>query len=530
MTGNLLYSSPMTQATALEILQTGANVFLTGEPGSGKTYLVNQYVQYLREHQVAVAITASTGIAATHIAGSTIHSWSGIGIRRSLTKHDLEALTTMERLVKQITNTRVLIIDEISMLDAGLLDMVEEVCRVIRRDEAPFGGLQVVVVGDFFQLPPISKFGEPDAQFAFSARAWTEAMFEVCYLTEQHRQSDAALSGVLGAIRRGEAPAETHELLKTRQVTAGPAHAETTKLYAHNANVDEVNAERLATLPGDVHQFTMSHRGPKAKVEQLVRGCLSPEVLELKIGAVVMCTRNNPERGYANGTLGTVVQFSAAEGYPVIKTRTGRTMTVEPMEWAIEDGEHVTASIEQVPLRLAWAITVHKSQGMSLDAAVMDLSRSFAFGQGYVALSRVRTLEGLHLLGWNERALQVDPQIQEQDRTMRAASVAAEEAWRALPTSMKQERQEDFLRQSGGKIHVKPSTVVPGAVVDVPPHTKRLAEIREQYPRAYTPWTAEQDTRLLELHQANATMKSIAADLQRHPGGIRARLKKQGLM
>jgi hypothetical protein len=274
----------------------------------------------------------------------------------------------------------------------------------------------------------------------------------------------------------------------------------------------------------------MSHRGPKAKVEQLMRGCLSPEVLELKIGAVVMCTRNNPERGYANGTLGTVVQFSAAEGYPVIKTRTGRTMTVEPMEWAMEDGEHVTASIEQVPLRLAWAMTVHKSQGMSLDAAVMDLSRSFAFGQGYVALSRVRTLDGLFLLGWNERALAVDPVIQAQDQTMRAESDRVEATWQGVEKKVKQERIEDFLRQSGGKIHVKPSTVVPGEVVTVPPHSKRLAEIRQKYPQAYTPWTPEQDARLRELFEANATMKAIAADLQRHPGGIRARLKKHGLM
>jgi len=519
----------MTQDTALAILKTGTNVFLTGEPGSGKTYLVNQYVRYLRDHDIKVAITASTGIAATHISGSTIHSWSGIGIRKSLTKRDLDALTTMERLVKQITNTDVLIIDEISMLDAGTLDMVEEVCREIRRNHEPFGGLQVVLVGDFFQLPPISKFGEPEAHFAFTARAWSESMFEICYLTEQHRQSDAELSSVLSSIRSGEVLETMHTILHSRKVATHDEQLEATKLFSHNANVDEVNAERLAKLKGEVHAFDMSHHGPKAKVEQLTRGCLSPEKLELKIGAVVMCTRNNPERGFANGTLATVIQFESMDGYPIIKTRTGKTMTVEPMEWAIEDGETVTASIKQIPLRLAWAITVHKSQGMSLDAAVMDLSRSFAYGQGYVALSRVRTLDGLYLLGWNDRALLVDPIIQEQDRTMRSQSDSAEATWLAKDEKAMRERQEDFIRHCGGKIHIKPSTVVPGEVVDVPPHAKRLEEIRKQYPHAYTPWTEDQEEKLQELFKKDKTIGEIAKEMERHPGGIRSRLKKLGL-
>jgi ATP-dependent exoDNAse (exonuclease V) alpha subunit len=159
----------MTQATALSILKAGGNVFLTGEPGSGKTYLVNAYIRYLRDHDIRVAITASTGIAATHIGGSTIHSWSGIGIRTALSAHDVETIANTDRLAKQIQNTHVLIIDEISMLDASTLDMVEQVCRATRKSAAPFGGLQVILVGDFFQLPPVSKHGDAPAQFAFTA-------------------------------------------------------------------------------------------------------------------------------------------------------------------------------------------------------------------------------------------------------------------------------------------------------------------------------------------------------------------------
>lgn len=520
----------MKQSTALEILKTGTNVFLTGEPGSGKTYLVNEYVRWCRNHDVAVAMTASTGIAATHISGMTIHSWSGIGIKKSLTKHDLEFIADTDRLVKQINAAKVLVIDEISMLEAGTLDMVEQVCRTVRKTPLPFGGLQVVLVGDFYQLPPISKGDEPPAQFAFLANAWTEAMFEVCYLTEQHRQSDAALSSVLAAIRGGMIEDATHAHLETRRIDDLQAHADTTKLYSHNANVDDVNAERLQALPGEVHVFTMDMHGKKSMVENLVRGCMSPERLEVKIGAAVMCTRNNPDKGFVNGTLGTVVDFSEDQGFPIIKTRNGRRITIEPQDWEIDDGERVKARITQVPLRLAWAITVHKSQGMSLDAAVMDLSKSFAFGQGYVALSRVRRLDGLFLLGWNDRALRVDPVIQEQDRAMRAQSERTEQAWAARSALDQKKQQDDFLRASGGSVESKYAPIKRGVVVNVPPHAKRLAEMRKQYPQAYTPWTKEMDNHLTKLFADKKRIGEIAKELERHPGGIRSRLKKLGLM
>lgn len=516
----------MTQSTAFSILKTGANVFLTGEPGSGKTFLVNMYVRYLRDHDIRVAITASTGIAATHIGGSTIHSWSGIGIRKSLTKQDLEIIVNTDRLVKQIQNTHVLIIDEMSMLDAATLDMVEQVCRAIRKTPQPFGGLQVVLVGDFFQLPPVSKHGEEPAQFAFTAAAWAESLFDVCYLTEQHRQSDAKLSSVLAAIRGGVIEDDTLAHLNTRRVEHHDDHHHATKLYSHNANVDEVNADKLADLPGELHVFDMEHHGQKAKIEALTRGCLSPEHLELKVGATVMCTRNNPDKGFVNGTLATVVDFDDADGYPIIQTKSNRRITVEPMEWAMEDGEKVSARIIQVPLRLAWAMTVHKSQGMSLDAAVMDLSHSFAFGQGYVALSRVRTLDGLHLLGWNERALRVDPLIQAQDRLMRVASEAVEVAWSARTEEQHQKAQQDFIRACAGRMHAVEKTFVAGVATEVPMHPKRLAEIRKHFSKAYTPWSADDDARLAALHEAKVTLKEMSQQLQRHAGGIRSRLRK----
>jgi len=192
----------MTQQEALEILKAGANVFLTGEPGSGKTYLVNQYVAWLREHGIAPAITASTGIAATHIGGMTIHSWSGIGVKTELTKQDLRRIEDNRRAARRIVNAHILIIDEISMLSARTFGMVDAVCRVVRKSQKSFGGLQVVLVGDFFQLPPVvrrddepdarlgfgNESGDANAQFAYASPAWTALDPTVCYLFEQHRQ------------------------------------------------------------------------------------------------------------------------------------------------------------------------------------------------------------------------------------------------------------------------------------------------------------------------------------------------------
>lgn len=515
----------MTQATALAIIKTGTNVFLTGEPGSGKTYVVNQYIAYLRTHGINVAITASTGIAATHISGVTIHSWSGIAIQTSLTEDELDHLASNKRLVKKIRGAQVLVIDEISMLAAGTLDLVERVCRRLRSRPEPFGGLQVVLVGDFFQLPPIRQSEEEPAQFAFASASWGEALFDICYLTEQHRQSDQALSSILAGIRGGALSETITGHLTTRRVAEHDDAKVPTKLYTHNADVDRINTEKLESLKGEVKIFSMTTKGEKRKVEQLIRGCLSPEQLELKLGAAVMCTRNNPELGFVNGTLATVVDFDPAEGYPIIKTRAGRLITVPPAEWTIEEGEKFTAVITQIPLRLAWAMTVHKSQGMSLDAAIMDLSKSFTYGQGYVALSRVRTLEGLFLLGWNQRALMIDPAIQEQDAVMRTDSGATEGSWLAQTAEQQHKRQNDFILSAGGRLQAH-QEVHDGAYLT---SHSRTHHIRQQHPNAYMPWTPEDDALLTDMYRGETTIKKIAATLARQTGAIRSRLMKLGL-
>ncbi len=456
----------MTQNQALAILKTGVNVFLTGEPGSGKTYMVNRFVAWFREHGIEPAVTASTGIAATHINGQTIHSWSGIGVRTELTKSDLNRIASNKRVVNRVRAARTLVIEEISMLSARTFGIAEAACRAIRGGTAPFGGLQVILVGDFFQLPPVvaraeendtaelALFETPGARqnlFAFDSPTWRALNPTVCYLSEQHRQEDPAFLKILSAIRSGTISLEHRTLLKTR--FAQSAVDGITQFFSHNADVDRMNNAKLSKLSGDAHTFPMESRGPKQLVLRLMRGCLSPETLALKTGAQVMFTKNDiGQHRFVNGTLGVISGFSKENGHPIVKTNSGRTIFAEPEEWSIKEGGQILARITQIPLRLAWAITVHKSQGMSLDAAHMDLSHAFEYGQGYVAISRVRTLAGLSLVGFNERALEVHPEIATRDIEFRNASRAAQETLANISPEDLERRQNEFLRACVGSV------------------------------------------------------------------------------
>lgn len=448
----------MTQDRALDILKTGGNVFLTGEPGAGKTYVINKYIAYLEACKVKVAVTASTGIAATHIGGMTIHAWSGIGARDALSQYDLEAITSKEKIVRRVKKAQVLVIDEVSMLDGKIIDMLNVICRTIRQSSEAFGGIQVVFVGDFFQLPPVTRQGDM-MRYAFESRAWDEARPMICYLTEQHRQEDEMLLGLLSAIRKNDTE-EDHFTLLQEQKEIGYEGIEPTKLYTHNADVDAVNNARLAELPGKAHVFTMVGKGNKQMQQGLVKNCLSPERLELKEEAMVMCTKNNFEAGYVNGTLARVVEFDSVDGSPVIETTEGKKIKMEPTNWSLSEDNKVLAEVTQIPLRLAWAITVHKSQGMSLDAAEIDLSKAFVFGQGYVALSRVRTLTGLKMLGMSPTALRVDPKIVQYDARFHEEAEDAENAFEELGEEETEVMHKQFVEACGGT-HVSGDIAAP---------------------------------------------------------------------
>ena len=432
----------MKQEMALEILKSGANVFLTGEPGAGKTHTIGRYIVWLREQGKSVAVTASTGIAASHLGGRTIHSWSGVGLSKVLTQGDVEDILKRNKSARRISDTEVLIIDEISMLSGVLLDTLDMLFQTIRLDQRPFGGMQIVLVGDFFQLPPVSK--DKEEPRSFESEVWKQANLRTCYLTEQYRQEDILFLNLLRAVRGGAVEKKHHALL-CEQNTISYEGREPTILHSHNREVDRDNILRLDALSGKEYVFEMDKEGPKHLVEMLVKGCISPESLKLKEGAMVMFTKNNPEQGFINGTLGTIVGFNSEYGLPTVETFDGRVIIAEQMNWDVSEDGEVVASIKQIPLRLAWSVTIHKSQGSSLDAAEINLSRVFVEGQGYVALSRVRTLGGLKITGHiNTRALQIAPVILRQDAVFREQSERIEK-WCMKNCNRVREEQKTFI-------------------------------------------------------------------------------------
>lgn len=295
----------MTQEQALDILKLGYNVFLTGPAGSGKTFLLNKYIDYLKKNHKGVAITATTGIAATHMGGVTIHSWSGMGIKENLTEKEIQNLLKKSYLEKKFKNTGVLIIDEISMLHAYQLDLINRICQAFKNSSEPFGNMQIICSGDFFQLPPVQKEGE--SKFVIESEIWKNMNIKICYLEEQHRQKNDILLTLLNYIRNNKID-ESRELLANKNNKEKTFSHSLTKLYTHNIDVDIINNVELTKIDEKEIVYHMESRGNKNVIDALKKGCLSPEKLALKKGARVMFVKNNFDKGYVNGTLGKVIK------------------------------------------------------------------------------------------------------------------------------------------------------------------------------------------------------------------------------
>jgi ATP-dependent DNA helicase PIF1 len=499
----------MDQGLALEIMLAGESVLLTGPAGAGKTFVLNQFIRLAKNDGKHVSVTATTGLAATHLGGTTIHSWAGIGVMDSLPNGFAEHIAKGRREI--IEKTDVLIIDEISMLHDYRLDMVDEACRLVRRKDEPFGGIQIIMSGDFFQLPPINRDDSRAGGFVVHSNVWRELDPTICYLQEQHRQDDEQLLDILNALRGGDIRRHHAEQLLARVDVTPPEGTLLTELHTVNVDVDRMNEARLDDLVGDELFYTQATTGSDNYVENLQRSVLAPATLRLKKGALVMSVKNAADRKYANGSIGTVIDFEPATEYPVVEFQNGRVVSMIPDSWELRDGDKKRASITQIPLRLAWAITVHKSQGMTLDAAKIDLRKAFVEGMGYVALSRVKNLENLYLSGINRMALQISEDAQNIDGTLRKRASDDAKRFSHLAEKAKTRNTEPEPKKkkqgSGG-------------------WSEKIAKMRETYPKAYMPWEDSDDATLKQEFQNGSSIKDLSKKLGRHEGSITMRLQK----
>ncbi|MBN9542828.1 MAG: AAA family ATPase [Alphaproteobacteria bacterium] len=413
------------QHQAINAVREGRNVFITGKAGTGKSFLITLLKALY--HDRGIEITATTGIAAVNIGGATIHSFSGIGAGDMPVEFIVKRLKSAKsrQMRKKIKECRLLVIDEISMLASDTIDKIDMVFRNIREVNVPFGGIQVVLIGDFAQLPPVTR--DNQYSYAFNSQVWREANLKVFVLKSIFRQKDPEFIELLNNIRLNQLSDKDVRLLKSRE-NLKPDFKNLTIIATHNDQVDRINTHFLKELNTTSQSFKMEEYGDdKDKLDYLKKYCLAPSSLELKIGAQVMMLKNTHyKEGIINGSTGKVLDFIIFKGrkLPVVRFNNGVEKVIEYESWALEDICLETgrlseiASIAQLPLSLAWAITVHKSQGMSIDRIYCDLSKAFAPGQVYVALSRARSLEGLYIQNFNPRKIIVNQQVKDFEHSL----------------------------------------------------------------------------------------------------------------
>ena len=397
MSGSLVARSPADRF--LDLATAGENTFLTGPAGSGKSYLVRDFLKRYSDTHVV----ASTGVAALNVGGMTVHRWSGMMLgpakgqdfEKFYAQLARDAKPNVRAAFNRVRGCKRLVIDEISMLSGSAFDYLDFHCRKIRDDKRPFGGIQVIGTGDFLQLPPVRINPAHSYDWAFDSAAWKAARFQTVELRRIMRQDEPDFVAALGKFRRGEIDGETERLLRPR-VTTFPAR-DITRLFTHNSMVDRWNDFCLGELPGPESIREADTWGPQSQIDFLEKNLLTPKVLRLKPGAKVMFTVNRPDDGFVNGQTGEVVSIGITS---VVVHTQGKELEVSPYRWRFDSNDKGSAWFEQLPLRLANALTIHKAQGLTLDSAFVDVRAAREPGQAYVALSRVRTLAGLHLKDW----------------------------------------------------------------------------------------------------------------------------------
>lgn len=395
------------QKSALDLLNKSENIFLTGVAGSGKSFLLQHFLK--GKSSKTFPVVASTGAAAVLVKGVTFHSYFGLGIMEGGPEKTIQRALKDGRLKKRIANVDTIIIDEISMIPGQALEVAENICREIRKSVVPWGGIRIIAVGDFGQLPPVS-IGGREKDWAFQNHTWEKTNFQVAYLKTVMRSQDEKFLRILNFVRNGKVNFEVNEFLNSK-IKKPTDNFAGTILFSHRKSVEDYNIKKLQDLPGDLLTFKSTYSGSERFLEAIKKAAPVPEVLQLKIGALVMIRRNDPQGMYVNGSLGTVK--SAKEGELKVELLNGNTAKLEPESFSYMNAEgEVVAAAENFPVNLAWATTIHKSQGITLDAATIDLSRVFEAGQAYVALSRVKNADALFLSGWNPAAIRASSEVQ----------------------------------------------------------------------------------------------------------------------
>ncbi|KAF3699156.1 ATP-dependent DNA helicase PIF1 [Channa argus] len=397
------------QAAVLSAVLSGKNIFFTGSAGTGKSFLLKRIIGSLPPKSTFA--TASTGVAACHIGGTTLHNFAGIGSGSAPLEQCIE-LAQRPGVLQHWTSCRHLIIDEISMVEAPFFDKLEAVARSVRRSTEPFGGIQLIVCGDFLQLPPVSK-GKEKAAFCFQARSWRKVIQVNMELTEVRRQTDQSFISLLQAVRVGRVTEEvTAKLIESSYQNIERDGILATRLCTHKDDVELTNENKLQQLPGPMHVFEALDSDP-ALVKTIDAHSPVSRLIQLKVGAQVMLTKNlDVARGLVNGARGVVAAFeSGKHGLPHVRFLCGVTEVLKPERWVFKSGGGIHLSRQQLPLKLAWAISIHKSQGMTLDCVEISLARVFERGQAYVALSRARCLQGLRVMDFDPRVVRADPDV-----------------------------------------------------------------------------------------------------------------------